>query len=64
MNCTVGTLVEQPSTKLFSDLYWGALNFRGEDLGENSLFGRENRGDLVLVNKLQTAFRKTQSGHT
>ena len=58
MTYTEDALVEQPAIKLFDDLGWEALNCFEEDFGEDSFLGRENRGDVVLVNRLRPALEK------
>ena len=58
MTYTEDALVEQPAIKLFDDLGWETLNCWEETFGEESLLGRENRGDVVLVNRLHSALEK------
>lgn len=58
MTYTEDALVEQPAIKLFADLDWDTLDCWNEDFGEDSLLGRENRGDVVLVNRLRPALEK------
>lgn len=53
MTYTEDALVEQPAIKLFNELGWDTLNYWDEDFGEESLLGRENRGDVVLINRLR-----------
>ena len=55
MTFTEDALVEQPAIKFFDDPGWDTLNCWDEDFGEDSLLGRENRGDVVLVTKLRPA---------
>ena len=58
MTYTEDALVEQPAIKLFDDLGWDTLNCWEEDFGAESLLGRENRGDVVLMNRLRSALVK------
>ena len=58
MTYTEDALIEQPAIKLFDDLNWDTLNCWEETFGEQSLLGRENRGDVVLVNRLRNALEK------
>jgi len=58
MTYTEDILVEQPAINLFDDLEWDTLNCWEESFGEDSLLGRENRGDVVLVNRLRSALEK------
>jgi len=58
MTYTEDALVEQPAIKFFADLDWETLNCFEEDFGEDSPLGRENRGDVVLVNRLRPALKK------
>ena len=58
MTYTEDALVEQPAIKLFEELEWDTLNCWDEDFGEESLLGRENRGDIVLINRLMPALVK------
>lgn len=62
MTYTEDALVEQPAIKLFDNLEWDTLNCWQETFGEASLLGRENRGDVVLVNRLRGALDKLNSG--
>ena len=55
---TEDALVEQPAIKLFANLEWETLNCFEEDFGKDSLLGRENRGDVVLPNRLRSALDK------
>lgn len=50
MTCTQDTLIEQPATKLYSELGWETISCWDEVFGEESPFGRNNRGDVVLLN--------------
>ena len=58
MTYTEDFLVEQPAVKLFADLGWDTLNYWEETFAAESLFGCENRGDVVLVNRLRSALEK------
>ena len=73
MTYTEDALVEQPAIKLFEILGWDALNCWEEyfgnphpnpretshrPVGEGVFLGRENRGDVVLVNRLRSALDK------
>ena len=49
MTYTEDKLIEQPAIKLFESLEWETLNCWEETFGEDSLLGRENRSDVVLV---------------
>jgi type I restriction enzyme R subunit len=59
---TEDSLIEQPAIKLFDDLGWDTLNCWEEAFGADSPLGRENRGDVVLVNRLRTALEKLNLG--
>lgn len=58
MTYTEDALVEQPAIKLFADLDWETLNCFDENFGEVSQLGREDRGDVVLPNRLRTVLQK------
>lgn len=62
MTYTEDALAEQPAIKLFDGLEWDTLNCWEETFGEDSLLGRENRGDVVLVNRLRSALIKLNPG--
>jgi len=55
---TEDSFVEQPAIKLFKSLDWQTLNCWGETFGEESSLGRENRGDVILQNRLYPALVK------
>jgi type I restriction enzyme, R subunit len=55
MTYTEDALVERPAIKLFDDLDWETLNCWDETFGEESPLGRENRGDVILLNRLRKA---------
>lgn len=52
MTYTEDTLIEQPAIKLYSELGWETISCWDEEFGEESSFGRNNRGDVVLLNRL------------
>src|SRR3990167_7426505 len=55
-------LVEQTAIKLFAEL-WGADNFANAYSGETDAeFGRENPGEVVLINYLKIALTKLNPG--
>ena len=58
MTYTEDALVEQPAIKLFDELGWDTLNCWEEGFGDGSLLGRENHGDIVLINRLRPALVK------
>ena len=58
MTYTEDALVEQPAIKLFDELGWDTLNCLEEGFGDGSLLGRENHGDIVLINRLRPALVK------
>ncbi|MET0118966.1 MAG: type I restriction endonuclease [Sedimenticola sp.] len=55
---TEDLLVEQPAVKLYSGLGWEAMECWGEEFGPETTFGRENRGDVVLPNRLRPALER------
>lgn len=55
MTYTADILVEQPAIKLYSALGWVTIECWDEEFGSESPFGRENRGDVVLPNRLREA---------
>ena len=55
MGYSEDSLIEQPAIKLFEDLDWETLNCWEEDFGKESFLGRENRGDVILFNRLRSA---------
>lgn len=56
---TEDTLIEQPAIRLFKDaLEWQTVNCYKETFGENGTLGRENQGEVVLVNRLRPALVK------
>ncbi len=55
MTYTEDALVEQPAINLFEDLSWETINCWEEDFGKDSFLGRENRGDVILFNRLRSA---------
>jgi len=50
---TEDALVEQPAIKLYSELGWDTVECWDEPFGPESPFGRNNRGDVVLPNRLR-----------
>ena len=58
MNLTEDALVEQPAINLFSNLGWKTLDCYSETFGPDGLLGRENRSEVVLIRKLQSALEK------
>ena len=55
-------LIEQTAVKIFGEL-WGAKNFINAYSDEgDALLGRENQGQVVFTQSLETCSRKTQSG--
>ena len=55
MPYTEDSLVEQPAIKLFGELGWETINCWEEDFDKDSRLGRENRGDVILFNRLRSA---------
>jgi len=62
MTFTEDALVEQPAIKLFEGLGWNTLNCWDEQFGEESLLGRNNRGDVVLPKRLHAALVSLNPG--
>ncbi len=58
MNYTEDALVEQPAIKLYAELGWETVECWDEPFGPESTFGRNNRGDVVLPNRLRAALEK------
>jgi len=58
MTFTEDTLVEQPAIKLYSELEWETMLCWDEEFGADSDFGRNNRGDVILPNRLRIAIKK------
>ena len=52
MTYTEDSFVEQPAIKLFKSLDWQTLNCWDEVFGEESPLGCENRGDVILQNRV------------
>jgi type I restriction enzyme R subunit len=55
MTYTDGILVEQPAINLFSEISWQALDCYSVTFGDDSLLGRDNRSDVVIVRELREA---------
>ena len=55
MSYTEDALVEQPAINLFAELGWQTFDCYSETFGENSLLGRDNRSEVVLVHVLREA---------
>ncbi|WP_275100169.1 type I restriction endonuclease subunit R [Sedimenticola hydrogenitrophicus] len=55
---TEGSLIEQPAIKLYSELGWETIECWDEPFGPESPFGRNNRGDVVLPNRLRPALEQ------
>ncbi|HKI62284.1 MAG TPA: type I restriction endonuclease subunit R [Mariprofundaceae bacterium] len=51
-------LVEQPAIALLEELGWETLNAYEEEFGESGTLGRDNRGEVVLANRLMQAMRR------
>lgn len=58
MKYTEDALVEQPAIKLYSELGWEAVECWDEPFDPESPFGRNNRGDVILPNRLHAALEK------
>jgi len=61
MKYTKDALVEQPAIKLYAALGWETLECWDEEFGANSQLGRNNRGDVVLANRLRPALERLNS---
>lgn len=55
-------LVEQPAIGLFAALGWQTVSARGEILGSGGTFGRETKGEVVLVDRLRSALGRLNPG--
>jgi type I restriction enzyme R subunit len=55
MSYTEATLIEQPTINLFAELGWQTLDCYSETFGDDSLLGRDNRSEIVLVRELREA---------
>jgi type I restriction enzyme R subunit len=55
MTYTDGILVEQPAINLFSEIGWQTLDYYPVTFGDDSLLGRDNRSDAVIVRELREA---------
>lgn len=55
MTYTEDALVEQPAINLFKETGWQTLDCYSETFGKNSLLGRDNRSEVVLVRELREA---------
>lgn len=51
MTYTEDALVEQPAINLFSEVGWQTFDCYSETFGEDSLLGRDNRSEVILVQK-------------
>lgn len=51
-------LVEQPAIALLGELGWETLNAYDEQFGESGTLGRDNRGEVVLTERLMQALRR------
>ncbi len=58
MTYTEDTLIEQPAVNLYSELGWETIECWDEPFGPESPFGRNNRGDVVLPNRLRPALEQ------
>jgi type I restriction enzyme R subunit len=55
MTYTEDALVEQTTINLFTELGWQTLDSYPETFGEDSLLGRDNRSEIVIVRELREA---------
>ena len=55
MTYTEATLIEQPTINLFAELGWQTLDCYSETFGKDSLLGRDNRSEVILVRELSEA---------
>jgi type I restriction enzyme R subunit len=55
MTYTEDALVEQPAINLFSEIGWQTLDCYSETFGDDSLLGRDNCSDVVIVRGLREA---------
>lgn len=53
MTYTEDALVEQPAINLFKEIGWKTLDCYDETFGDDSLLGRDNRSEVVLVRELR-----------
>ena len=51
-------LVEQPAVALFGELGWNCINASEEAFGLNGTFGRDTKGETVLIRHLRDALTK------
>jgi len=61
---TENALVEQPTISLFADLGWQTLDCYSETFGKDSLLGRDNRSEVVLIRELREALTQINPGCT
>jgi len=54
-------LVEQPAIALLDELGWETLNAYEEEFGQSGTLGRDNRGEVVLADRLMQAMRRLNS---
>jgi type I restriction enzyme R subunit len=55
MTYTEATLIEQPTINLFAKLGWQTLDCYSETYDEDTLLGRDNRSEIVIVRELREA---------
>lgn len=55
---TEDQLVEQPAIGLFAALGWQTVSAMEETFGPGGTFGRETRGEVVLIERLRAALRE------
>lgn len=55
---TESQLIEQPTIKLFQDLDYKYVYAYNEDYGENSLLGRQERDEVILLPRLKDALMR------
>tara|TARA_R110000822_G_scaffold60287_2_gene150153 strand:- start:7679 stop:10858 length:3180 start_codon:yes stop_codon:yes gene_type:complete len=64
MSYTEDALVEKPAINLYSEIGWQTLDCYSETFGEDSLLGRDNRSEVVLIRELREALIQINPGCT
>lgn len=59
---TEDQLVEQPAIGLLAELGWQTVSAVEETFGATGTFGRETKGEVVLLSRLRTALERLNPG--
>ncbi|HDH00601.1 MAG TPA: hypothetical protein ENG95_00090 [Nitrospirae bacterium] len=57
-NYTESSLIEQPAIEIFQGLGYEHLNCYNETFGSGGTLGRDNTGEVVLIQRLRSALSR------